>query len=56
MVAGKPQDIENYVSSCTICAKRKGNYEKQSAPIMGHLLRGSKPFEVIYCDFVHMPA
>ena len=52
---GKPQDIENYVSSCTICARRKGNYGKQSAPMMGHLLRGSKPFEVIYCDFVHMP-
>ena len=52
---GKLLDIENYVASCTVCARRKGNYGKHNKPIMGHLLRGSKPFEVIYCDFVHMP-
>ena len=52
---GKTQDVENYVASCVVCSRRKGNYGKHSTPTMGHLLRGSKPFEVIYCDFVHMP-
>ena len=52
---GKSQDVKNYIESCTVCAKRKGNYGKKASPLMGHLLRGSKPFEVIYCDFVHMP-
>ena len=52
---GKSSDIHNYVESCVLCTRRKGNYGKHNKPIMGHLLRGSKPFEVIYCDFVHMP-
>jgi len=52
---GKMEDIENYVQSCIVCARRKGNYGRNSKPNMGHLLRGTKPFEIIYCDFVHMP-
>ena len=52
---GKNEDIVNYISSCVMCARRKGNYAKNTKPNIGHLLRGSKPFEVIYCDFVHMP-
>ena len=52
---GKANDVHNYVQSCIICTRRKGNYGKHTKPSMGHLLRGSKPFEVIYTDFVHMP-
>jgi len=52
---GKTNDISNYVESCCICMRRKGNYGKHAKPFIGHLLRGSKPFEIIYCDFVHMP-
>ena len=52
---GKNGDVNNYVQSCPICARRKGNYGKNSKPNIGHLLRGSKPFSVIYIDYVHMP-
>ena len=52
---GMGKDIENYVQSCVICSKRKGNYGRNAKPLMGHLLKGEKPFEVIYTDFVHMP-
>ena len=52
---GMKDDITNYVNSCKICAHRKGNYTQRNRPNTLHLLRGNKPFDVVYCDFVHMP-
>jgi len=51
----KLADITNYDNSCVSCCMRKGNYNRSAKPDIGHLLRGTKPFEVLYCDFVHMP-
>ena len=50
----KAADIDNYVKSCIMCAKRKGRYGQKPDFPVGHVKRGSKPFEVIYLDFVHM--
>ena len=47
-------DITNYCNSCTVCCRRKGNYNRSAKQNTGHLLRGSKPFSVLYIDFVHM--
>ena len=51
----KTADIHTYIKSCILCAKRKGRYGKRQDWKDGHCKRGSKPFEVIYTDFVHMP-
>ena len=51
----KDQDIQSYVDSCLFCAKRKGNYGRSPRWDIGHCRRGTRPFEVIYLDFVYMP-
>jgi len=51
----KNRDIETYVKSCEVCAKRKGNYGKRRHWPAGHCKRGEKPFDIIYVDFVTMP-
>ena len=48
-------DIQHYVDSCIHCARRKGSYGNHTKPTIGHVLRGEKPFEVCYIDFVHLP-
>ena len=52
----KLEDISNYVNSCVVCCKRKGVNNRSAKPPLGHLLRGTKPFEMLYIDFVHMPS
>ena len=52
---GKSLDIDNFVSSCVFCQQRKGNYMQRSKVPMKNLDHGSKPFESISIDFVHMP-
>ena len=52
---GKQDDIINYINSCVKCSMVKGNYNRSAKPDTGHVLRGTKPFEVIYIDFIHMP-
>ena len=51
----KQNDIKNYVKSCLSCAKRKGRYGQKPDWNIGHCKRGTKPFEVVFTDFVHMP-
>ena len=51
----KNEDIQSYIDSCLICAKRKGNYGRPVRWDIGHCRRGTRPFEVIYLDFVYMP-
>ena len=51
----KNQDIQSYIDTCLICAKRKGNYGRPTRWDIGHCRRGTRPFEVIYLDFVYMP-
>ena len=51
---GKKADIVNYVSSCLTCLKRKGAYMQKTNIPMKNLDHGSKPFEHITVDFVHM--
>ena len=48
-------DIEAYIESCEICAKRKGNYGKRRYWATGYCKRGKRPFDIIYVDFVSMP-
>ena len=38
-----------------VCARRKGNYGRPVRWDIGHCRRGTRPFEVIYLDFVYMP-
>ena len=52
---GKFADIKNYASSCLTCLKRKGSYIQKSNIPLKNLNHGSKPFECITVDFVHMP-
>ena len=52
----KLDDIINYVNSCVVCCKRKGVNNRSAKPPLGHLLRGEKPFDMLYIDFVHMPS
>ena len=52
----KNDDMNHYVNSCIHCAMRKGTYGRNVKPPIGHLQRGSRPFECLYIDFVHMPA
>ena len=51
----KTDDIRDYVSTCEYCAKRKGSYIQPATPQLKHVLRGQRPFDLIYCDYVHMP-
>lgn len=51
----KLEDIKSYVDSCITCAKRKGNYGRKPKWNIGHCRRGTRPFEIVYVDFVHMP-
>ena len=51
----KTDDIKSYVDSCLKCARRKGNYGRKPKWNIGHCRRGTRPFEIIYVDFVHMP-
>ena len=53
--SGKFDDIQNYVSSCSTCLQRKGSYMQKSKIPLKNLNHGSKPFEYITVDFVHMP-
>ena len=48
----KAQDIIDYVNSCMICARRKGNYGHHSKPHIGHCNRGQRPFSHLVIDFV----
>ena len=52
---GKYDDIRSYCNSCEACARRKGNYGRQPKWSTGHVRRGTKPFEVLMLDYVHMP-
>ena len=51
---GKNKDVDEYVATCSLCSKRKGNYGK-NVPQFGHNLRGEGPLDVIYLDYVVMP-
>ena len=51
---GKDNDIVDYSRACSICAGRKGNMGRNLGLNRGRLKRGSKPFEIVYCDFVTM--
>ena len=48
-------DITNYLNSCEYCLRRKGINNRGGQRLTGTNLKGTKPFEVIYIDFVHMP-
>ena len=50
----KTDDVYHYVDTCLHCARRKGNYGVPSKPGIGHVMRGQRPFEVVYIDFVHL--
>ena len=50
----KGDDIKAYVDSCDGCAQRKGNYGRVPKWPIGHVERGSQPFECLMLDFVHM--
>ena len=52
---GKLDDIKNYCSSCNDCLRRKGNYMQRSRLPCGHIRNGSRPFQHLTVDFVHMP-
>ena len=52
---GKFLDIQNYIQSCDFCMKRKGNYMQRNAIPMKNLNHGTRPFEVLTIDFIHMP-
>ena len=51
---GKLGDIQNYLASCNSCSRRKGRYGQRPLT-QGHNLRGKKPFDVLYVDFICMP-
>ena len=51
----KSDDIRHWCSSCNQCSRRKGRYGMRQTWPDGHLQRGSKPFDVVYLDFIQMP-
>ena len=51
----KNLDVQSYIDSCLVCARRKGNYGRPVRWNIGHCRRGTRPFEVIFLDFVYMP-
>ncbi|MAB74963.1 MAG: hypothetical protein CMO47_00670, partial [Verrucomicrobiales bacterium] len=52
---GKSRDIDEFVRSCEACARRKGTYSLKK-PKAGAILKGTAEFEIIYLDYIHMPA
>ena len=52
---GKSVDIQQYLQSCDSCVRRKGRYGQRPLT-QGNNLRGSVPFEVLYIDFITLPA
>ena len=51
---GMNDDIKHYLASCESCVRRKGRYGHRPQT-QGHNLRGRKPFDVLYVDFIQMP-
>ena len=51
---GMHDDITLYLASCESCVRRKGRYGHRPLQ-QGHNLRGHKPFDVLYVDFIQMP-
>ena len=51
---GLNDDLKLYVTSCQVCAARKGRYG-QRAPQSGVCEKGSKPFEIVFIDFIQLP-
>ena len=51
---GMNDDIRIYLASCESCVRRKGRYGQRPLP-QGHNLRGHKPFDVLYVDFIQLP-
>ena len=50
----KNRDIEEYIESCEIRAKWKGNNGKRRHWPTGHCKRGKRPFDIIFLDFVSL--
>ena len=48
------QDVASYIDSCTFCSQSKGNYGRKVKLPSGHIQRGNHPFQIVFCDFVHM--
>ena len=48
-------DVENYVSSCVPCLRRKGASGKRTKPPLGQLFRGKTPGDSLSIDYAHMP-
>ena len=51
---GKEADIVSFIESCELCTNRKGRYGQRPIP-NGHNIRGSRPFECLYIDYIAMP-
>ena len=51
----KNDDVRHWCNSCDQCSRRKGRYGMRQTWPNGHLERGTKPFEVVYLDFIMMP-
>ena len=51
----KRRDIDEYVRSCEICAQKKGRYGLPK-PKAGTLLKGTAEFQILYLDYIKMPA
>ena len=51
---GMKDDITLYLASCESCVRRKGRYGQRPLT-QGHNLRGHKPFDVLYVDFIQLP-
>ena len=52
---GIDNDIKDYCKGCLPCARRKGRYGLRTTWNGGHCLRGEKPFECVYLDFIQLP-
>ena len=52
---GKAGDVANWVQSCEVCLRRKGDYAQKAKSRAGHIVRGTRPFESVNIDFVHLP-
>ena len=47
-------DVTNYLNSCETCLRRKGINNRGGQRLSGTNVKGQKPFEILYIDFVHM--